>query len=676
MSPKVRCHACRKRHRGCFWSNDNPNGCIRCTRLKIECIPYKHDYTNEKDLLPRERNRKQIEYWQNQIAQLSNDIQQFESAIQLAGNRISIAKKRKQLEQQVEWSLTIDEDGLLKLNTDIESMQELLLYSQAFVKYISPLNGLFNKSSISFQSTSFHLIISAFHLILYEKEKKRLCMGDNIYYSRLSSIQQQQHSYYRSIMDHLIKLYVNRKNSRRLLVHIPTFIQHYNDLEDPLTCPVTLAICVHTVCTARHVIKYSATERRQLADFFYDKCKDILFEIFDDPSRKLETLTTINILQHFVIFVLLRMTEARRFATIAYALCKDLEMDISRGKYPEEANCPPQILRVLFQRHFFYAESTLIMLDYMIDKCHTKSSVSVTYLDTMPDEDERNQHFIEMHNYLLELCTCPYMGALTRGKMAENSKECEEWEEGSVLEVILRLDHIIRDWWSDLPPHLRLCDNLYAVNAMEMTKRNTSVVKAVIFSFVHSILLKMWIYLLSVSPDTYTTSMKLSDNDKRLLCRETQFNTSIRSCELLLSTMTRLFHLHDDIVPSTTFEFMARAVYTLLSVSFSPNIQFPNHIQQMFDECFAAISAVFPVDNIVPASLSPLNSFVITQDPNNLDIYKSYPFPGYALIADILNACHTYLQSHFDKGPGESLSIELMSLTYAALYGNFFCFME
>ena len=314
----------------------------------------------------------------------------------------------------MEWNLSIDQDGLLELHTDIQSIQELLLYSQAFVKFISPLNGLFNKSSISFQSTSFHLIISVFHLILYEKEKNRLCMGDNVYYSKVSSIHQQPHSYYRSVMDHLVKLYVNRENSRRLLVHTPTYIQHYKDIQDPLTCPVTLAICVHTVCTARHVIKYSATERRQLADFYYEKCKDILFDRFDDPSRKLETLVTINILQHFIIFVLLRMTEARRFATIAYSICKDLEVDMNRGIYPK-LKCEPQILKVLLQRHYFYAESTLTMLDFMIDKNQTKSHVPVTYLDAMPDEDLRTKHFIEMHNHLLQLCTSPYMGALTKG---------------------------------------------------------------------------------------------------------------------------------------------------------------------------------------------------------------------------------------------------------------------
>ncbi|KAG2222448.1 hypothetical protein INT45_009460 [Circinella minor] len=672
MPPKVRCHACRKRHRGCFWSNDNPNGCIRCTRLKIECTPYKPDYTNEKDLLPRERNRKQIEYWQNQIAQLSNDIQEFESAIQIAGDRIAVAKRRKELEKQVEWNLSIDQNGLLKLHTDIQSIQELLLYSQAFVKYVSPLNGLFSKSSISFQSTSFHLIISVFHLILYEKEKKRLCMGDNIYYSRLSSIHQQPHSYYRSIMDHLVKLYVNRENSRRLLVHTPTYIQHYKDIHDPLTCPVTLAICVHTVCTARHVIKYSATERRQLADFYYDKCKDILFDRFDDPSRKLETLVTINILQHFVIFVLLRMTEARRFATIAFSICKDLEVDMNRGKYPK-LKCEPQVLKVLLQRHYFYAESTLTMLDFMIDKNQTKSHVPVTYLDAMPDEDLQTKHFIEMHNHLLQLCTSPYMCALTKGKMMDYSHDAED-ETESVIEVIFRLNRVIRNWWDELPRHLRLCDGLYAVNAMEMTKRNTSVVKTIVFSFIHSILLKMWIFLLNSSADTTVTSIK--EDDTSIFCRKTQVDSSIQSCELLLSSMTRLFQLHDDIVPSMTFEFMTRAAYTLLSVSLCKSLQFPTRIQQMFDECFDVISAVFPADNIVPPSLSPLNSFVITQDPNNLDIYKSYPFPGYALIADILNACHTYLQSHFIQGPGESLTGELSSLTYAALYGNFFCFME
>ena len=138
--------------------------------------------------------------------------------------------------------------------------------------------------------------------------------------------------------------------------------------------------------------------------------------------------------------------------------------------------------------------------------------------------------------------------------MMDGNRDAEDEEMESAIEVIVRLNRVIRDWWNELPRHLRLCDDLYATNAMEITKRNTSVVKTIVFSFVHSILLKMWIYLLNSSEDTIVTPIKEPVNDgSSIFCRKTQVDSSIRSCELLLSSVIRLFHLHDDIVPCKIF---------------------------------------------------------------------------------------------------------------------------
>ncbi|KAI8142956.1 hypothetical protein BJV82DRAFT_112960 [Fennellomyces sp. T-0311] len=531
---KVRCHACRKRQRGCFWESQDAQACQRCTQLKIDCIPFNEDHNDDSDLLPMEFNDKEVEYWRNEITGLDEEMRQLEIVIKTTSSKVALSQK------QLEWDLTI-ENGLLKLHTDIQSIQELLLYSQAFIKHIVPLQGLFKKETIRFESMSFHIITSTFRLLLASCEQ-HITVNRAIH--RPLHFFSLQHAHHQSIINHLVQIYVNRKNSRRLFVHIPTFLQHYQSLDDPLECPITLAICVHTICTTRHAVTNSAIERREMADFFYDKCTDILFEMFDDPTKKLETLFTINLLQHYIIFVLLRVTEARRLATIAYTLCKDLEPNLRHGKHPG-LPWSPEVLRVLFQRHNFYAESTLTLLDFMIDENKSKSLVSIEYLDTISDEDDTTREFIDMHNHLLQLCSSPYMAALTRSSKVMAGDDDKQWDYECRLEAILRLDSAIRDWWNELPSNLRLCDELYPEHAVEMIDKNNSVAKAVIFCFVHSILLKVYICVLNLP----ATTLLCTDEQKKLFEDHTKFGANSRSCELVLRTVTRMFRIQEDMRP-------------------------------------------------------------------------------------------------------------------------------
>ena len=421
----------------------------------MRCIPSREPYNFDEyddDVLPKEFTTKSIEYWRHQIVQLESDMQQFELNAQnlskrnhdsqinyknhdddedsnVKNDRLAIVTSSKQ-QQQSEWKLII-KDGQLKLHTKINTIEELLHYSDAFIKHLSPFRGLLRKSWIQLESTSHKLVLRVFNAIFSLNKAKQdgsLMTQSSLRCSPMVTIEHTPSPYldknYRPIIDHLINSYTHHPTSRRLFLHIPTFIEHYNNLQDPLTCPITLAASIHTICIARRIITNSAIERREIADFLYKKCQEMLYEMFDDSRRKFETIIVINLLQYFTMFVLLRFTEAHRWATIAYSLCKDLENEnMEWEKYETQAipairQLRPEVRLVLLKRHSSYAENTLYLLDIMIEgKIFRPDSatlgMTVMFLEPMHGEDEGSCDLVEAHNRLLQLCTCPYMSAIT-----------------------------------------------------------------------------------------------------------------------------------------------------------------------------------------------------------------------------------------------------------------------
>ncbi|KAI9485125.1 hypothetical protein BDB00DRAFT_851140 [Zychaea mexicana] len=738
-SRKPICHACRRRQRGCIWPTKAATVCVRCTKLNLKCIPSEeiYDSDNDDDILPKEFAVKAIKYWSHQIDQLETDMQRLEHTTQNLskltssggsyddhthhrnddGNDISDDVKKasadnnnlatkatmenykglvsRQPPKQFEWKLSI-RDGLLKLHSKVDTIEELLQYSHAFLEYLAPFEGVFQKSIINLDSMSYNILIRTFRIIFRLNETKGRSPSSSLSsHLSLRRVQQQTipqlqsylHRHYQFIIDHLINTYCERENSRRIFLHIPAFREHYRKLKDPLTCPITLAVCIHTLCTSKRIITHSATELRELADYLYAKCKKILYDMFDDPARKIETIVVINFLQHFMIFVLLRFNEARRWSTVAYSLCKDLESDLHQKTQRQQHNAclPLDMQKILLQRHFFYIENMLQLLSFMLDtkmfgQGLVKLDMKVAYLEVMPGEDTTTSVLIEAHNRLLQLSTSPYMAAITTQmkNIADSTSNPERF-----IDILVRLDTTIRDWWSELPACLRLCDDLYAEDAEAAIEQNNSVAKAIVFSFVHSILFRIYAFVLDLDIEAASNDDDNSivgdggntcQDEKKLLFNRAKSSATVRSCELVLRTVTRMFTLHEDVLPFM-FEFISRAIYTLLSVSFCSKKHLSSDLREKFFECFDVICNAFPPDNIVPPSISPLHLYIKTYQMDDTDIYQKYPLPGYALLADLVNTSCAYLKSDYFQSFQEPLNTYLKAYTCSALYGNF-CFME
>ncbi|KAI7849003.1 hypothetical protein BDC45DRAFT_293739 [Circinella umbellata] len=598
-------------------------------------------------------------------------------------------------QQHSEWKLTI-KDGQLRLHTKVETIEDLLQYSDAFIKHLSPFESVFRKPWIQLESTSHRLVLCVFNAIFLldkAKQESNLKEKPSLHYSPMVVIEHTRslflNIHYRSMINHLINSYTNHHTSRRLFLHTPTFIEHYNNLQDPLTCSITLAASIHTLCIARRIITDSATERREIANFFYKRCQEMLYDMFDDPTRKFETVIVINLLQYFTMFVLLRFTEARRWATIACSLCKDLESgNIEREKDKAEAIPVIRLLtsrvrRVLLKRHSSYAENTLHLLDIMIEgKMFRADSatlgMTVIFMEPMPGEDEGSRDLVEAHNRLLELCTCPYMAAITSHIDTLDSSLSSNHE--VTLDILERLDTAIQEWWSDLPIYLRLCDDLYEMDLNDVLENNESAPKAIIFSFIQSILFKIYGCVLDIKRRSTGLQERSSENNSHdknnSLYHRATLHAAERSCEHLLSTIIRMFTLQQDMLPFM-FEFISRAIYAVLNISyFSNNHGISSGLRDKFIECFDTIRNVFPPDNIVPQSKSPLDIYYKTHELGDVSIYQNYSLPGIALVADIVNSGYTFVKSNLLQQPfQEPLYNHLKIYGQSALYGNF-CLME
>lgn len=289
------------------------------------------------------------------------------------------------------WKLSIV-NGTVRLETSIRSIDELLQFSQASFRYLSPFSSLFANESVVFESTSAHVVSTALRLVsrqsLRQSRMKLLPVKLPIVYD------------YRPIIDKLVNLHIECHKNRIPLLHAPTFMTYYRSLDDPFKSPVVMAVCVNMLGSFRRGIDYTAQEKRQLSDFFYQKCRDLLLDMFDDPDRRLETVITISLLITYVSLIRLEFAEARRLATIASLIAKDID---SSG-----LDRMPKFERAMFQRHRIHVDHNMKMLSMLLDETDDHIPCGEP-MEALEDETKENHQFIDALNHLGRLAQSPYI---------------------------------------------------------------------------------------------------------------------------------------------------------------------------------------------------------------------------------------------------------------------------
>jgi hypothetical protein len=126
-----------------------------------------------------------------------------------------------------------------------------------------------------------------------------------------------------AVIDGLIKIYFQCRNTHTPLVHESTFMEHYRGLTPPFDSLVCLSICCSVCATPCNHTVDDPHKFRKLGDFFYDLAKRKLMNQFDETHKRLENLICINLLNTFMLTVL-RLEDFKNLVTMGFRICLDL----------------------------------------------------------------------------------------------------------------------------------------------------------------------------------------------------------------------------------------------------------------------------------------------------------------------------------------------------------------
>lgn len=427
---------CKWRRRKCERENESES-CQRCINTGRECVPLEQQSGSEGTIYADDSD---LSAMYNQVEELENQLEIFEHEL---NEQKQIAK------QEPQWIIT-NVNGELRLTSRIRSFEEFMLYGHSVMRYLSPFGNVFGHTKLEFKQDHPSFVQVAASLIMkyqrsYVKNDKLLTnevFNDSAKRKRLQLI-----------MEILIDNYFRCNNDFCPILHEVSYREHFNSLKDPLADATTLAICASSAISGcKHSI-FNMNEKRYLGEFFFQKCMNILLEIFDDSDRALESLVTINVLQ-FYMMSSGRFKESRKWASIAVLLVRGLALE-NEGfdKGGDHLSPKMRIKYAILHRNSFHSVILLTSLDYLLEKKQEDVVHTRVHLDTLPDEPQMSKDFIEMANYMLELVLHPtFVAVMIQSRKLSGGDLAE-----LCLEDIVRYEEMMKDWWHRLPDDLKIC---------------------------------------------------------------------------------------------------------------------------------------------------------------------------------------------------------------------------
>lgn len=350
------------------------------------------------------------------------------------------------VKQEPTWDLHF-KNGQLMLGTKINDFQELALYRRSFLRYLSPFGHTFQTSALIFEPASPGLLKRIICVMgklnglkngrkksIYENSLVTKCLRPDIY------------------LDRLINIYFHCFNNVVPLVHEVTFRRRYESLKNKLDDPVTLAICATACVFICPHSDFDSHEKRFFGEYFYNRCMDKLINMFDEPECYLESLIVANILQCF-IFVTLRLSESKKWATIAVVLASNLKQiypDYKEGN--KQQNYATRVLYSTLHRNCIFAHIVLCLIEFCVDHRIDNFETFVELLDILPDEPPFTQGMVELVNYAQKLESHPVMKSIFKKSRYAFFGETTEW----TIEDVISFESVVIDWWKKLPEYFKL----------------------------------------------------------------------------------------------------------------------------------------------------------------------------------------------------------------------------
>ncbi|CAO3696589.1 unnamed protein product [Rhizopus stolonifer] len=595
MVRKTPCQYCKIRRRKCERNNES-EPCLRCIKNKRMCVPQGHIIIGHSSSDEEEEiDEKQYMELCQQVDKLQLGIKELE--IDLNKQKAANAA----VKQEPVWDLHF-ENGQLMLGTKINDFQELALYKKSFLRYLSPFGHTFQTSALIFEPASPGLLQRVICVMrktsglkngekksIYENSLVTKCLRPDIY------------------LDKLINIYFHCFNSIAPAVHEITFRRRYELLKNKLDDPITLAICA-TACvfTCPHSV-FDSHEKRFFGEYFYNRCMDKLINMFDEPEYYLESLIVTNILQCFM-FVTLRLSESKKWATIAIVLASNLKQmypDYIEGN--KQQNYATRVLYSTLHRNCIFARILLCVIEFCVDRRIDNFETFGELLDILPDESPFIQGMVELANHIQKLESHP------------------------VMQSIFKKSSIVIDWWKKLPEYFKL-----GKGPFDCTKE---LIEGCFDT--HKMIMCLYIHTLTINTQTNFFNPKQSSSGHQAV-GEKAIHLAIYSTEIIL-LLTKQFEKLERFCFSPS-RVLLRSIDALVSVmslkESTVTLKTKIRVKEYLDEFNKSISP----DHHIPSKTSLLSSVSWTNLEFTLpsqNLYELYPLPSEALLFDVVQASVT-----------------------------------
>ncbi|KAI8144942.1 hypothetical protein BJV82DRAFT_606837 [Fennellomyces sp. T-0311] len=613
---KYPCKACRFIRKKCTWRDKTTKECDRCVMKDIECVPV-YD-TTELYLYMAENGDKEVQELWDIIDELDSSMRQLDAAKADLEQRL-INKAQQPLS---EWKLSIT-NGTLQLETPIQTMDELSMFTQASIKYLSPFSGLFKKQPVRFECRVITVSLGIPTVIhrreLIKPRRKRF----NNYTIDCNSDSEVPSLNHRAIINHLIALYFEHYIPYVGLLHVPTFLDHYSSVDDPMDSALVLAVCVDALIVTRNHLIYTPNEICALIETFYDRCRDLLFDMYDDPDRKLDVIITTSLLQQYTSDVLLNYREANHLVTVALLVCGDL--------LKERDELSPVEWMLLQRNHFhlqMFSQFFNMMFEHKVDFTLPMSMGRMVVLD---DEPEKTKGCILLINEVFRLFGSEYISS-TLGKISNvfYTRYCDVF-----IEEIMQYEPVIKEWWTSLPPQFRLCDDPFDPEAYKLFKYSVPANYLIPFTVLH--VLTGVITSSILQPHIVQTSENTVTMDAIQLVRSKLISLALNSCKTLVYLLKENWNPSVCIMPTFGLTIMNYTIYCLEKLSSCDATPFPTELLGIVKKSLSAMSkSLIPAGHEVHSRSPLLMAYLEKPENSPFEIYEQYPLPGFVMTWDIL----------------------------------------
>lgn len=613
--------------------------------MKKKCIPqdlhYKEGSSTEDcddEDVEEQASNAEMDALYGQVRDLEKQLQCLE---------LDLQQEQALIKKEPRWDIRFV-DGELRLETEIRNLEELMMYGQSAIRYLSPFGSTFQAKSLRFERKSLSFVKTAMQLVTISYD---ITNPDSVSspkaISRRFSVGVPAFMKPQSLVRRLIDNYFSCFNDTVPILHEPTFMEHVWGLDDPMEDPVVLAVCTSAaVVTCKHNF-LNSSEKRYFSEYFFELSVNKLVDMFDDPDKALESVLVINLMLPFMIQTL-RVSEAYKWVSIAMLLCKNLQTE--NPGYAQGGPGLPRMTRIkyaLLHRNSVLCECAMALIDFVKNDKRNEIEPNNVQFDILPDESRKIKNIISMFNRILGLSLHPsFIAVVTQARQLAAGDVAE-----LSFEEIIRYEETVIEWWHNLPEELKMCSEPFNLTK-EAVERETDVRRILMASYVHTITLSIQGCLIRPKPQRNVEPVYSIIKDRALylamhsadMClllmkqieKIDSFCYCKYSCNIVYSICGNLtpFALHA--APS---KLLVRSIDSLMSLLQVPDDTMAKMAQQKLSEYMHALTKQVLPDHQVPPSASPYNMISVApkgSTPPVTELYKNFPLPGEALIFDVV----------------------------------------